>query len=53
MVVAHTRDHEELGFSVQNVTPKLAPQYIHCILAVVVKHNQAQKCLQSGQKHLQ
>jgi len=39
-----------LGFLAKK-SPKLASQYLYGILAVLVRHNSAQKGLQSGPKH--
>ena len=53
MVVLYISDHKSFGFSAQKYYPKKpASQYLHGTLAVLVRYNQAQKCLQYNLKHL-
>ena len=47
-VVLYIRDHEELGFSSQTYHPKPASISLHDSLAALVRHSQAQKCLQTS-----
>ena len=50
MILLYIRDHEGLGFSGQKITLKPSSQYhILCVLAVLVRYKQAQKCLPSDQ----
>ena len=41
------------GFLAKYITLKPASQYLHDALAVLVRYNQAQKCLQYDLKHFQ
>ena len=52
-VVLHIRDHEGLGFLANNITLKPSSQYHYGTLAVLFRHNQAQKCFQYGHKSFQ
>ena len=45
-IVLYIRNHKGLVFSGQNITLKLASQYFHDALAVLVRYNHAQKFLQ-------
>ena len=54
MVVLYIRDHGDLGFPSQNkITQKPASQLHPGTLAVLVRYNQAQKCLQYNPKGFQ
>ena len=44
------RDHVVLGFLAQKYHPKTHLKFLHYNLAVLVRHSQAQKCLQSDLK---
>ena len=41
------KDHAVLSFLAKNITLKPASNFLHNSLAVLVRHSQAQKCLQS------
>ena len=52
-VVLYNRDHGDLGFHSQNFTQKPASQLHPGTLAVLVRDNQAQQCLQCDPKGFQ
>ena len=52
-VVLYIRDHGDLGFPSQKITQKPASQYHPGTLAVLVRYNQTQKCLQYDPKGFQ
>ena len=54
MVSLYIRDHGDLGFPSQKIHPKKTASQLHSgTLAVLVKYNQAQKCLHYDPKGFQ
>ena len=51
--VLYIKDHGDLGFLAKNTTQKPASEYHPGTLTVLVKYNQAQKCLQYDPKCFQ